>query len=154
MNSQQQQNDKVQSLYHKESIMEPLNKNNNNNVSPNGMKWGHNLEEVRKKQNDAIADAQTPKCGDIYEHYKGNWYKVHGISMNEEDEEIMVQYSSTEKSYLNVFGHISSLNQNENIKLPLPWCRSLSKWNELVSVHSPSTNTDTMVPRFKKITGL
>lgn len=68
-----------------------------------------------------------PKQGDIYRHYKGNFYEVLLIAKHTETEEDMVIYRST--------------GPNKSTW----WARPLSMWNETIMYDGKT------VPRFKKV---
>lgn len=65
-------------------------------------------------------------AGSVYEHYKGQKYRVIGIGLHTETLEEVVMY---EALYDNPLGRL--------------WCRPLKMWSESVEVNGQS------VPRFK-----
>jgi hypothetical protein len=68
-----------------------------------------------------------PRAGEVYQHYKGNFYTIIGLGTHSETEELMVVYKSNDTNRI--------------------WVRPLKMFNESVSIDG------TRVDRFKKCTG-
>lgn len=88
-----------------------------------------NITEIIAKQKRAEKSPNTPERFSLWTHYKGEVYMVEGISMREEDKEIMVNYNRVHSP------------------MPIPWSRPLREWNQMVQ-YSGQT-----VPRFEKRSG-
>jgi hypothetical protein len=90
------------------------------------------VSDLKTQQSTILKVA--PAKNSIWQHYKGDYYKVNGSVMHETSSEILVTYKSC-KSHL-----------------PMAWARPLREWNQDVFVHDGSEGD--YVPRFKKVSQL
>ena len=77
----------------------------------------HDLESIERKQRELLEHVDVPKQSSIWQHYKGDLYRVEGLVMREGTEEIDVCYLNVKRP------------------LPLPWSRPLTEWNDLVDIN-------------------
>lgn len=74
----------------------------------------HDIQQL----SDYIKTIDLPQPGSIWQHYKGDLYKVISVCVLESTEELAVCYSAEDGSFA------------------YPWVRSLKEWRELVEYNN------------------
>jgi hypothetical protein len=95
------------------------------NITTTIITYSHDISQIRNIQSDFLENPNRPQIGDIFQHYKGGFYQIKGITMEEKSETIMITYNGI---------------TNENI-MPIDWSRSYEAWKQEIDG----------VPRFKKV---
>jgi hypothetical protein len=83
--------------------------------------------DVLEKQKAQEANSDTPKGSSIWQHYKGDYYVVSGLTMYEPTEEFLVLYYPREKTLI------------------YPWSRPLVEWTQMVEYQGKQVQRFTLV---------
>jgi hypothetical protein len=90
----------------------------------------HDFDAAERKQTEFLQQADIPNITSIWQHYRGDYYIVHGFVTDESTEGIAVCYSKLDRP------------------LPIPWTRPISEWTATVEYDGKR------VKRFTKIKDL
>jgi hypothetical protein len=84
------------------------------------------IHDIRRQQELLLERDSTPKINEIYRHYKGKYYIIYGVGMNESDHTYEVIYNDVMEP------------------MPLPYHRPLSEFKSSVITNEESIS----IPRF------
>jgi hypothetical protein len=87
----------------------------------------HDNKTIRERTLQALENANTPKAGSLWKHYKGDFYRVQGLVVREATEQLEVCYFA------------------EDDPLPCPWTRPLVEWLDTVSHQGSSVRRFSLV---------